>query len=116
MGQEWTRFPRVPRDRASVSIPNRRHGSIPKRPSYPPPPGEDGVGNPPDGLRLKVGGEAHGNVVVQAFAKFVERVGGRPPSSSSLDSVQAMGLVELIQKEVSLVVSAAAVLRSCDID
>lgn len=53
--------------------------------------------------------------LVGALGRFVERVGGRPPSLTSLDSLQAIRLVELVCKELGRVVSVGDVLKAGDI-
>ncbi|CAE7507863.1 ddaD [Symbiodinium sp. CCMP2592] len=49
------------------------------------------------------------------LAILVGRVGGRPPSLASLDSLQSIRLVELVRRELGFVATSAMVLRSADV-
>ncbi|CAE8619725.1 unnamed protein product [Polarella glacialis] len=51
-----------------------------------------------------------------SLAALVERVGGRPPGLSSLDSLQAIRLAELARRELGLQASAGEVLRSGNVE
>eukprot|EP00930_Biecheleria_cincta_P055502 TRINITY_DN41822_c0_g1_i1.p1 TRINITY_DN41822_c0_g1~~TRINITY_DN41822_c0_g1_i1.p1 ORF type:complete len:378 (+),score=63.49 TRINITY_DN41822_c0_g1_i1:664-1797(+) len=52
--------------------------------------------------------------LARVLAALVERVGGRPPALSSLDSLQAIRLAELARRELGMPLSAGHVLRSAN--
>ncbi|CAE7303561.1 TOP2 [Symbiodinium natans] len=51
-----------------------------------------------------------------ALAVLVERVGGTPPSLTSLESLQSIRLVELLRRELGMVATSAMVLRCPDVE
>eukprot|EP00927_Polykrikos_kofoidii_P008050 TRINITY_DN13334_c0_g1_i4.p1 TRINITY_DN13334_c0_g1~~TRINITY_DN13334_c0_g1_i4.p1 ORF type:complete len:955 (-),score=143.81 TRINITY_DN13334_c0_g1_i4:81-2831(-) len=63
------------------------------------------------------GNSKHGvqSSVVDALTACVEKVGGRPPSLASLDSLQAISLAESVRRDFGFAISVADILRASDV-